>query len=214
MVRKVGPSLRFPLFTVLKASAGSGKTFALSKRFAGFLLSDEVPRNRPPNLLAITFSNNAAAEMKERVLDRLKRICLGNEEFICELAKDFSEFEGISSSEIRTKAGSTIDAILALYSDFQVKTIDSFMAAVFKASAMDFGYSPDFEIVMSDKSLMKYCLRPVPAKGKGGHEGERLHEVHYRYHARRQGRGCALSLGAGRGDTEQDRGHLREARGI
>ncbi|MGA2108967.1 MAG: UvrD-helicase domain-containing protein [Syntrophorhabdales bacterium] len=158
MVRKTGPALVFPLFTVLKASAGSGKTFALSKRFAGFLLSDEVPRNRPANLLAITFSNNAAAEMKERVLDRLKRICLGNEEFIRELTKEFSEFEGISSCEIRTKAGSTIDAILALYSDFQVKTIDSFMSAVFKASAMDFGYSPDFEIVMSDKSLMKYAF--------------------------------------------------------
>jgi ATP-dependent exoDNAse (exonuclease V) beta subunit len=158
MVRKTGPALVFPHFTVLKASAGSGKTFALSKRFAGFLLSDEVPRNRPANLLAITFSNNAAAEMKERVLDRLKRICLGNEEFIRELTKDFSEFEGISSSEIRTKAGSTIDAILALYSDFQVKTIDSFMSAVFKASAVDFGYSPDFEIVMSDKSLMKYAF--------------------------------------------------------
>ena len=158
MVRKTGPALVFPHFTVLKASAGSGKTFALSKRFAGFLLSDQVPRNRPANLLAITFSNNAAAEMKERVLDRLKRICLGNEEFIHELAKDFSEFEGISSSEIRTKAGSTIDAILDLYSDFQVKTIDSFMTAVFKASAMDFGYSPDFEIVMSDKSLMKYSF--------------------------------------------------------
>ena len=158
MIRKTGPALVFPLFTVLKASAGSGKTFALSKRFAGFLLSDEVPRNRPANLLAITFSNNAAAEMKERVLDRLKRICLGNEEFIREFSKDFSELEGISSSEIRTKAGSTIDAILALYSDFQVKTIDSFMTAVFKASAMDFGYSPDFEIVMSDKSLMKYAF--------------------------------------------------------
>ena len=158
MVRKVGPPLRFPHFTVLKASAGSGKTFALSKRYAGFLLSDEVPRNRPANLLAITFSNNAASEMKERVLDRLKKICLGNEESIRELTKDFSEFEGLSSCEIRTKTGSTIDAILANYSDFQVKTIDSFMTAVFKASAMDFGYSPDFEIVMSDKSLMKYSF--------------------------------------------------------
>ncbi len=74
------------------------------------------------------------------------------------MAKDVSEFEGISSSEIRTKAGATIDAILALYSDFQVKTIDSFMTAVFKASAMDFGYSPDFEIVMNDTSLMKYAF--------------------------------------------------------
>ncbi len=158
MVRKMGPPLRFPHFTVLKASAGSGKTFALAKRFAGFLLSDEVPRNRPANLLAITFSNNAASEMKERVLDRLKRIYLGDKEFISELAKDFGEFQSLSPSQLKTKAGQTVDAILTNYSDFQVKTIDSFMTAVFKASAMDFGYSPDFEIVMNDTGLMKYAF--------------------------------------------------------
>ncbi|HUJ69483.1 MAG TPA: UvrD-helicase domain-containing protein, partial [Syntrophorhabdales bacterium] len=158
MVRKTGPALVFPHFTVLKASAGSGKTFALSKRFAGFLLSDNVPHNRPANLLAITFSNNAASEMKERVLDRLKRVCLGDEDFINDLTKDFPEFVALSPSQLQARAGETVDYILAHYSDFQVKTIDSFMTAVFKASAMDFGFSPDFEILMNDSGLMKYAF--------------------------------------------------------
>ncbi len=51
-----------------------------------------------------------------------------------------------------------MDAILANYSDFQVKTIDSFMTSIFKASAIDFGYSPDFEIVMNNASLMGYAF--------------------------------------------------------
>src|SRR5208337_655921 len=91
--------LKFPHFAVLKASAGSGKTYALSMRFAGFLLSDNVPRNRLGNLLAVTFSNNAAKEMKERVLDLLKRICLGDEELIA----DFGALNSLPSSQLKTK---------------------------------------------------------------------------------------------------------------
>ena len=146
--------MKFPHFTVLKASAGSGKTYALSMRFARFLLSDKVPRNRLGNLLAITFSNNAASEMKERVLDLLKRTCLGDEELIAE----FGALMSLPPARLRTKAGEAVDAILANYSDFQVKTIDSFMTSIFKASAIDFGYSPDFEIVMNNAALMGYAF--------------------------------------------------------
>ena len=69
--------LRLPSVTVLKASAGSGKTFALTERYVQFLLSPLIPRNRLPNLLAITFSNNAAREMRESVLGWLKRVFRG-----------------------------------------------------------------------------------------------------------------------------------------
>ena len=72
------PPLQFPHFHVLRASAGSGKTYALARRFVLFLLSGSVPKNRLNNLLAITFSNNAAKEMKERILLFLKQLCLGD----------------------------------------------------------------------------------------------------------------------------------------
>ena len=45
---------------VLKASAGSGKTHALTLRYVEFLMSENIPRNDLRNILAITFSNNAA----------------------------------------------------------------------------------------------------------------------------------------------------------
>src|SRR3990172_5352632 len=66
--------IRFPQVVLLKASAGSGKTHALTERFVQFLLSDQIPRNHLRNILAITFSNNAAKEMKERILKWLKNI--------------------------------------------------------------------------------------------------------------------------------------------
>lgn len=146
--------LTFPHFTVLKASAGSGKTYALSTRFAAFLLSENVPRNRLGNLLAITFSNNAAQEMKRRVLDLLKRTCLGDEE----LASTLGALAGLDPARVETKAEEVVHTILSSYGDFQVRTIDSFMTSVFKASALDFGYSPDFEIAMDNSGLMAYAF--------------------------------------------------------
>ena len=67
----------FPHIQVLAASAGSGKTSALSKRYIDFLLSPAI-RTSPRNILAITFTNKAAMEMKERIISDLKKIALGN----------------------------------------------------------------------------------------------------------------------------------------
>ncbi|HKN18281.1 MAG TPA: UvrD-helicase domain-containing protein, partial [Dissulfurispiraceae bacterium] len=146
--------LKFPHFTVLKASAGSGKTHTLTERFVQFLLSGKVPRNSLRNMLAITFSNNAAKEMKERTLSRLKEVYFGDETKIRELLKITS----LDIENMKEKAGLLIEDILDSYSDFQVKTIDSFMATVFKASAIDFGYNPDFDILMSNALLMGYSF--------------------------------------------------------
>src|SRR5208283_4646009 len=144
--------LKFPHFTVLKASAGSGKTRTLTERFVQFLLSGNIPRNSLRNMLAITFSNNAAKEMKERTLARLKEACLGDETKVRELL----QITSLDIETMREKADLLIGEILDSYSDFQVKTIDSFMTTVFKASAIDFGYNPDFDILMTNDLLMGY----------------------------------------------------------
>ncbi len=156
--------LKFPHFTVLKASAGSGKTHTLTERFVQFLLSDKIPRNSLRNMLAITFSNNAAKEMKERTLSRLKEVYFGDETKVRELSKITS----LDIENMREKAGVLIGEILDSYSDFQVKTIDSFMTTVFKASAIDFGYNPDFDILMSNDLLMGYSFNLFMRKVKHG----------------------------------------------
>ncbi|MGD0228930.1 MAG: UvrD-helicase domain-containing protein [Syntrophorhabdales bacterium] len=167
--------LRFPHFTVLRASAGSGKTYALARRFVLFLLSDGIPKNGLANLLAITFSNNAAKEMKERILLFLKQLYLGDDR---KMVNDFSRDLALAEPVLKARAGGVIEAILSRYSDFQVKTIDSFMTTVFKASALDFGYNPDFEILMSNESLMGYAfdlfLRRVR---EGTREGRLMEDV-------------------------------------
>ncbi len=146
--------IRFPQVTVLKASAGSGKTYSLTERFVQFLLSTKIPKNHLRNILAITFSNNAAKEMKERIISWLKDIYFGDSEKI----EDLSEIVSLKKEHLPAKAGATIDEILRNYTDFQVKTIDSFMTSIYKASAIDLGYSPDFEIVMAPENMMAYAF--------------------------------------------------------
>lgn len=132
--------ITFPHLAVLKASAGSGKTHTLTQRIVEFLLSENIPNNKLRNILAVTFSNNAAKEMKERTLTELKK-------------KYFNDDE-----KIKARAEQQINAILENYQEFQVKTIDSFMTTVFKSSAIDFGYHPDFDILMDNTALMKYAF--------------------------------------------------------
>ncbi|MEN2985868.1 MAG: UvrD-helicase domain-containing protein, partial [Thermodesulfovibrionaceae bacterium] len=131
--------LDFPYYVILKASAGSGKTYVLTERFVYFLLSKDIPKNNIKNILAITFSNNAAYEMKSRILELLKSFYIDN-------PNNFSKI-----------AERVVDEILSNYSDFQVKTIDSFMTNIFKASAYDFEFNPDVEILMNKDSLTKYA---------------------------------------------------------
>ena len=170
-------SIQFPHFTILKASAGSGKTYSLTERFVQFLLSGKIPKNHLRNILAITFSNNAAKEMKERILSWLKDIYFKNPEKI----KELSEIVSLKKEYLPDKAGAAIDEILKNYTEFQVKTIDSFMTSIYKASAIDLGYSPDFDIVMAPENIMAYAfnrfLRGVREKTPEAEFLEKLLEI-------------------------------------
>jgi ATP-dependent helicase/nuclease subunit A len=147
-------TISFPHFTLLKASAGSGKTYSLAERFVQFLLSGHIPQNRLRNILAITFSNNAAKEMKERILSWLKDLYFNDPEKIEEISKIVS----LRREHLAEKAGAKIDDILRNYTEFQVKTIDSFMTSIYKASAINLGYSPDFDIALAPEKIMAYAF--------------------------------------------------------
>ncbi len=139
---------RFPHFHLIKASAGTGKTYILSKRLASLMLS-EVKNKELRNILAITFTVNASKEMKQRVIGWLKRLALNEQE-----AYDKMGIPVAVRKEISKNAQELIETILTLYRDFQIKTIDSFLASVFKACALEFGYHEDFKVVLNNKEYM------------------------------------------------------------
>ena len=158
--------IRFPHFAILKASAGSGKTHALTKRFVQFILSDRIPWNHLRNILAITFSNNAARQMRERTLAWLKDVYFKDPEKLDEMVQILS----VKEEELSKRAATRIDDIFSNYTDFQVKTIDSFMTSLFRASAIDLGYSPEFEVVLAPETVMTFAFNRFLRRVKEGTE--------------------------------------------
>ncbi len=142
--------LKFPNFTVVSASAGSGKTHILTLRILQILLSPIVPNNHLNNVLAITFTKNAAAEMRQRVLEYLKRAFHGDKDILDQLCPLVS----MDDETLRNRCGELIETILQDYTSFQVQTIDSFMARIFRASALEFGFSPALEIVVNNRTIL------------------------------------------------------------
>lgn len=145
-----------PEFILLKASAGSGKTYELARRYLKLALASSggAAAGGLAGILAITFTKNAAGEMKDRILGWLKEAAFGDARRIAELG----EVIPIPAAEFPSRAGQAVDRILAEYADFQVETIDGFMTSVFKASALDLGFPPDFEVLLEHAELIDYAF--------------------------------------------------------
>jgi len=161
-------ALHFPNAVLLKASAGSGKTHALSLRFVQFLLSPLIEKNDLANMLAITFTKNASREMKTRILTWLKDCYFRDEKEM----KQVRAIVSLPGEALARRAEEVLEDILTRYTDFQVETIDSFMSSVFKASTLDLGFPPTFEIVLDNSDLIDYgfsrYLRQVKPGSRDG----------------------------------------------
>ncbi|MDI6757103.1 MAG: UvrD-helicase domain-containing protein [Endomicrobiia bacterium] len=135
-----------PRITVTEASAGSGKTRLLTLRFLAMLLSAKSPE--PQKILAITFTNDAAAEMKRRILEWLKRAALLDDSALAEIKSHASLLRPtIVEREIVSAARLSLAGILENYLDLNVHTIDSFVNSIALSSCVEIGLPPRYEIV-------------------------------------------------------------------
>ncbi|SOS48662.1 DNA helicase UvrD [Tenacibaculum dicentrarchi] len=147
-------------FQVYNASAGSGKTFTLVKEYLKVLLnSNDVFRFQ--KILAITFTNKAAGEMKERVLENLEEFSQGKENDLFQIIiKEIS----IDKEKIKERSKKILDAILQNYSAFSITTIDSFTHRVIKSFAYDLGLPLNFEVEMDAISLLNEAVDVLISK--------------------------------------------------
>ncbi len=145
-------------FKVYNASAGSGKTFTLVKEYLKILLSTS-DSNRFQNILAITFTNKAAAEMKERVISNL---CdFAKAEILQEKTAMFLQIEsdtGIQDTTLQQRSKKVLQSILYNYSAFNITTIDSFTHRLIRSFAFDLGLSLNFDVEMDTKSLLNEAV--------------------------------------------------------
>jgi ATP-dependent exoDNAse (exonuclease V) beta subunit len=152
-------SLPYPHVCVVEASAGSGKTYALARRYLELLISPRLVFAEVPlkNILAITFSNKATLEMKARILDFLKKMALDK---FCE--PDQKELIiaglGVDAAHARQKAHAIMDILVKNYNFFQVQTIDSFINAILSGCAYKLGLSSVFRIKTDYKEPLSLSL--------------------------------------------------------
>ena len=116
-----------PNLEIYKASAGSGKTFRIVREYLKMVFQRPAAYK---NILAVTFTNKATAEMKDRILKDLSSLASGKPSGHLEYLK--GEFFQ-SEDQIRKTAGKILKLILHDYSRFSVSTIDSFFQRVIRA---------------------------------------------------------------------------------
>ncbi len=146
-------------FTVYRSSAGSGKTFTLVKEYLKIALADE---NESPlkfrKILAITFTNKAAQEMKDRVIRALKELSAPNKEEPSPLAKILIAELNLDPFKLASRAENLLRAILHNYSDFAIGTIDAFTHRIVRSFAYDLGLPVNFEIETEKEELLQKAV--------------------------------------------------------
>ncbi|WP_437920691.1 UvrD-helicase domain-containing protein [Sphingobacterium sp. LRF_L2] len=133
---------------ILKASAGSGKTFSLTLHYISLLLSNE---NSYREILAVTFTNKATAEMKERILSVLQGLALGSR---TQKIADFrrlllQQLPDWNAQQIQEKAYQVYRKILHNYGHFTISTIDGFSQKVIRSFTYELNLDAAYKIEMN-----------------------------------------------------------------
>lgn len=160
------------MLTLQKASAGSGKTYALTRHFIHFLIgikpegaksyrlrTDDEMLDGIRRILAITFTNKATNEMQMRIIDKLDDLANYNggpdkPDYMDDFTKEF----GVPSAIISEIAGKALKMLLNNYSDFNVSTIDSFFQLVLRTLAYECGVMDAYQVELESNYVSRMGL--------------------------------------------------------
>lgn len=154
------------MIKVIKASAGSGKTYQLTYEYIKLLLGvkrkgryelvkpSDVERHR--HILAVTFTNKATGEMKERIIKELS-ILAGEEpskksDYLDDLCRDFGN---VQPEDVKKAAYRAMVEILFDYTNFNVSTIDAFFQLVLRTFAKELKMSYNYDVEIDDDYAIK-----------------------------------------------------------
>lgn len=143
-------------FLILNASAGSGKTFNLVRNYLRLLLIEGENRAEMSQIIAMTFTNKAALEMKTRIVSDLNKLATVaiNHSFLVETA----DFIRLSPEIIQKNARFTLKKILHQYEDFNVLTIDKFNLRLIRSFSRDLNLPEQFEVVLDEDLILEKAV--------------------------------------------------------
>lgn len=153
-------SSRFLLFN---ASAGSGKTYNLAVQYIVLLVRDGG--REYAHTLAVTFTNKATAEMKDRILEQLWGIGHqhpDSDNYLHSVQEELHKLHvTLSDDEVRERCRQALECILHDYSRFSVSTIDAFFQNVLRNMAHELGLNARLQVDLGDKQVIELAVNNI-----------------------------------------------------
>ena len=146
-------------FLIYNASAGAGKTYQLVRNYLKLCLQGKDPM-RFMQILAITFTNKAAREMKNRLLAQLRLLetypeLEGSERLY---AEELATEMGLEVLDLKHRASRSLSAILHHYAAFSVSTIDSFTNRLIRSFSKDLNLNGSFQIELDNERMLEEAI--------------------------------------------------------
>jgi ATP-dependent exoDNAse (exonuclease V) beta subunit len=139
--------------TIYKSSAGSGKTFTLVREYVKLLIKEP---NNYRHILAITFTNKATDEMKERIVRALAQLAANSPkaESLAQVLLADPDLKPITERFLQQQAAKALALILHNYAEFSVSTIDSFFQQILRNFAKELKIPVRYEVELDTKAVI------------------------------------------------------------
>lgn len=147
-----------PEYKVIYASAGSGKTYALVQNLLSICLKYPAQADKIRNILALTFTNKAASEMKHRIIEWLKKFSLPSYEQDQDLIniqeKLKNEGSHVSLIDLHERSKKMLDYVLHHYSTLNIGTIDKFNSKLVRSFSQELGLAQNFNLEINAEPFL------------------------------------------------------------
>lgn len=135
--------------TIYRSSAGSGKTRTLAKVYLALALRYRTDYFR--HILAVTFTNKATQEMKNRIIRYLDEFSRGINN---DLTAEMQQLLGYDERAFSTNSEEVLRLILHRYNDFSISTIDAFFQRVIRAFTREAGLAGDYRLIVDNNEVL------------------------------------------------------------